>query len=89
MDEYIRSHNGTKKSSTRYIQNDIRDLNNADLIDIILNNIFKSFKKHIIIRNEIIDTDQKLLLWNNLILNNNIYIKNNKIGKGEYLYSCL
>ena len=48
MDEYIRYHNGTKKSSTRYIQNDIRDLNNADLIDIILNNIFKSFKKNII-----------------------------------------
>ena len=45
--------------------------------------------KVLINRNEIIDTDEKLLLWNNLILNNNIYIKNNKIGKGEYLYPCL
>ena len=35
LDEYIRYHNSAKKSSTRYIQNDIRDLDNADLIDII------------------------------------------------------
>ena len=89
LDEYIRYHNSTKKSSTRYIPNDIRDLDNADLINIILNNIFKSFKKHNINKSEIIEQNEKLLLWNNLTLNNNIYVKNNKNEKGDFVYPCL
>ncbi len=39
LDEYIRYHNNTKKSFTKYIPNDIRDLDDQDLIDVILNNI--------------------------------------------------
>ena len=37
------------------------------LIDKVLNNILKSFKRHIINKNEIIDYNEKLLLWNNII----------------------
>ena len=90
LDEYIRYHNNTRKSSTKYIPNDIRDLDDPDLIDLILNNILKSFKRHRIDKNEIIDNNEKLLLWNNLTLNNNIYIKNkNDIQKsGEFIYPC-
>ena len=36
FDEYIRYHNSTKKSSTKYIPNWIRGLDDAELIDIIL-----------------------------------------------------
>ena len=32
---------------------------------------------------------KKLLLWNNLILNNNIYVKNYKNWKGDFVYPCL
>ena len=89
LDEYIRYHNSTKKSSTKYIPNEIRDLDDADLIDIILKNIFNSFKRHIIDSNEIIDSEEKLLLWNKLKLNNDIYLKNNKDIKGEFIYPCI
>ena len=89
LDEYIRFHNSTKKSSTKYSPNEIRDLDDLSQIEIILNNIIKSFKKHTIEINEIIDEDEKLLLWNNMILNNNIYFKNKKDKKGEYLYPCI
>ena len=88
LDEYIRYHNNTKKSSTKYIPNDIRDLDDQDLIDVILNNILKSFKRHIIDKNETIDYNEKLLLWNNLLLNNNIYIKNSNKNSGEFIYPC-
>ena len=74
LDGYIQYHNSTIKSSTKYIPNEIRDLDNADLIAIILNNIFKSFKRHIINVDEIIDPNEKLLLWEHLIISNNIYI---------------
>ena len=33
LDGYIQYHNSTKKSFTRYIPNEIRDLDNADLIE--------------------------------------------------------
>ena len=89
LDGYIQYHNSTKKSSTKYIPNEIRDLDNADLIAIILNNIFKSFKRHIINVDEIIDPNEKLLLWEHLIISNNIYIKNSKIKKGEFCYPCI
>ena len=29
-----------------------------------------------------------MLLWNNLLLNNNIYIKNNNQNLGEFIYPC-
>ena len=78
LDEYIRFHNSTKKSSTKYSPNEIRDLDDLSQIEVILNNIIKSFKKHTIEINEIIDEDEKLILRNNMILNNNIYFKNKK-----------
>ena len=33
--------------------------------------------------------NEKLLLWNNLIKRNNIYEKNNKDKKGDYIYPCI
>ena len=55
LDEYKRYHTRTKKSSMKYIPNEIRDLEDEDLINNILKNILKSFKKHKIHINEILD----------------------------------
>ena len=41
----------------------------------------KNFKKNAKKENEILDMNEKLLLWNNLIKRNNIYQKNNKVKK--------
>ena len=46
----------------------------------------KNFKKHSIKENEILDMNEKLLLWNNLIKRNNVYEKNNKDKKGDHTY---
>ena len=89
LDDYILYHNNTIKSSTRYTPNEIRDLTDKNLIEIIINNMIKSFKKHTIDINEILDKDEKLLLWNKLILKNEIYIKNTQEKKGEFLYPCI
>jgi hypothetical protein len=89
LDDYILYHNNTIKSSTRYTPNEIRDLTDKNLIEIIINNMIKSFKKHAIDINEILDRDEKLLLWNKLILKNEIYIKNTQEKKGEFLYPCI
>ena len=51
--------------------------------------MINSFKKHVIDLNENIDKDEKMLLWNKLFLNNNIYVKNKKNEQGEYLYPCI
>ena len=59
------------------------------LIGKVLNNILKSFKRHIINKNEIIDYNEKLLLWNNIIKSHDFYIKNNKDKKGSYSIPCL
>ena len=92
LDEYIRYHNNTnstKKSSTKYTPNEIRDLDDEDLINNILKNILKSFKKHNINVNEILDENEKLLLWNNLEISNDIFRKSNKEKKGKFLYPCI
>ena len=49
----------------------------------------KKFKKHIIKENEVLDMNEKLLLWNNLNNRNNIYEKNKKDKKGDYKYPCI
>ena len=54
-----------------------------------MNNISKSFKRHIINKNEIINYNEKLLLWNNIIKSHDFYIKNNKDKKGSYSIPCL
>ena len=77
-----------KKSSTKYIQNEIRDTDIPLLIKEILQNIIASFKKHQIIPNEIIDSEEKLLMWDKVTLKNNIYFKNIKEKKGNYIYPC-
>ena len=89
LEQNIQYHNSTKKESTKYTPNALRDLEDKDLIDIIIKNIIKSFKKHKIEKNEIIDVGVKLLLWNNLIIKNDIYYKNDKDKKGCYTYPCL
>ena len=89
LDEYIRFHNNSKKSSTKYTPNEIRDLDDEDLINNILKNILKSFKKHKINKNELLDPNEKLLLWNNLEYNNEIYRKSDKVKSGEFLYPCI
>ena len=47
-EEYINFYNRTIKSSTKYNPNEVRDLNDPNLIEIILTNIIKSFKNHYI-----------------------------------------
>ena len=89
LEDYIIFHNQTKKYSTKYALYEIRDIDDKNLINIVLNNMIKNFKKHIIKENEILDMNEKLLLWNNLIKRNNIYEKNNKDKKGDYIYPCI
>ena len=60
LDDYIIYHNKTKKSSTKYSPNEIRDLDDPNMIDVILNNMIISFKKHVIDLNENIDRDEKM-----------------------------
>ena len=85
LEDYIIFHNQTKKYSTKYAPYEIKDIDDENLMDIVLNNMIKNFKKHIIKENEILDMNEKLLLWNNLIKRNNIYEKNNKDKKGDYI----
>ena len=65
-------------SKYKHSPNEIRDLDDPNQIDIILNNMLVSFKKHLIDSNENIDRDEKMLLCNNLFINNYIYFKNKK-----------
>ena len=43
LDDYIIYHNKTKKSSTKYSPNEIRDLDDRNMIDVILNTVFLTF----------------------------------------------
>lgn len=72
LNEYIIFHNNTKKYSTKYFPNEIRDISDNNLIEQIINNILISFKKHVLDKNEILDPDEKLLFWNNTICKNDI-----------------
>ena len=63
----------TYSINIKYTKRD-KSLDNADLIAIILNNIFKSLKRHIINVDKIIDPKEKLFLWEHMIISNNIYI---------------
>ena len=89
LDEYIKSHNNSVKRSTKYSLNEIRDLSDPILIENILINLIKSFKKYFIEKDEIIDTDEKLLMWDNVILKNSIYIKNMKDKNGNFTIHCI
>ena len=42
LTNYIEYHNNTIKSSTKFIQNEIRDIENPELIEKIKNNIIKT-----------------------------------------------
>ena len=88
LDDYIEYHNKTKKTSTKFIPNEIRDTDNQLLIKEILQNIISSFKKHQIILNEKIDKNEKLLMWDKTTIRNNIHFKNMKDKKGNYIYPC-
>ena len=48
------------------------DITDKIFIDKILNNIIRSFRKHQLKKDEILDRDERLLLWNNVVLINNI-----------------
>ena len=74
---------------TKYKPIEIRDLEEPIVIDEVLKNILKSFKRHIINKNEIIDNNKKLLLLNNIIKTHDYYIKNNKDKKGSYAIPCI
>ena len=89
LNEYIIYHNEKKKKSTQYSPNDIRDINDSIVINKILENIFKSFKPHILNNVELIDIDEKILLWNNIILKNNIYSKDKNKNYGSFQYPCV
>ena len=55
----------------------------------MIKNIIKSFKKHIINKNEIIDEGEKLLLWNKILINNWIYIKKINEKKSSFCLPCV
>ena len=82
-------HNNKKTTSTKFSPNELRDVQDPNLIDIIIKNIIRSFKKHIINKNEIIDEGEKLLLLNTIIINNGIYIKNIKEKKSSFSLPCI
>ena len=73
--EYIFYHYNKKSSLSKFSPNDLRGVSDPTLIDIIIKKIIKSFKKHIINKNEIIDEGEKLLLWNKIIINNEFILK--------------
>ena len=75
LEDYIIFHNQTKMYSTKYALYEIRNIDDKNLINIILNKMVKNFKKHIIKENEILDMNEKLLLWNNLIKRNKYFRK--------------
>ena len=58
LEDYIIFHNQTKKYSTKYALYEIRDIDDNNLINIVLNNMIKNFKKHIIKENEILDMNE-------------------------------
>ena len=90
LNKYIIYHNNSKKSSTKYSSNEIQDITDQNLIKSIINNIIKSFKKHYINKDEILDMEEKLLFWSNTIcMNNSINIKNPNHKTGCYLYPCI
>ena len=89
LNAYIEHNNTTRKESTKYKPIEITDLDDPILIDKILSNILKSFKRHIINNEEIIDINEKLLLWNNIIRIRDFYIKNNKDKKGSFTIPCI
>ena len=77
-------HNSSIKTSTKFSPDEIRDI-----IENILKNIIKSFKKHKINKNEIIDKDEKLLMWDKVILKNKINYKNLKENNGKFSIPCI
>ena len=74
--EYILYHNSGKENSTKFCPNDIRDTTDVELINIISQNIIKSIKYHIINDNELLDENEKSLLWDNMKFNKGKYFKN-------------
>ena len=54
-----------------------------------MNNILRSPRKHQLKKDEILDRDERLLLWNNIVLINNIYVRNPTDKNGFYSYPCL
>jgi len=62
LEDYIIFHNQTIKYSTKYTPNDIRNIDDENLIERVLNNMIKNFKKHIIKEIEVLDINEKLLL---------------------------
>ena len=63
------------KSSTKFTPNQIRDLNDKYQINIIIENMVKASKKNIIDNKHILDVEEKLLLCNEIVTNNNILTK--------------
>ena len=45
--EYIKYHNNKKKSSTKFTPNEIRNINNEEQINLIIENMIKSSNKNI------------------------------------------
>ena len=88
LDSYIEYHNSTKKTSTQYSPNEIRDLTDIDMINKIKLNIIKKTKIHNISGDELIDEGEKLLLWNNIKLDKNKYVFKSKTI-GNYAYPCI
>ena len=48
LNNYIIFHNNSRKTSTKYTPNEIRDITDPQLIESIINNIIKSFGEHLI-----------------------------------------
>ena len=51
--------------------------------------MIKSFKKHEIKKDEIIDSGEKLLMWDKVIFKTSIYFKNKKEKNGSFCIACI
>ncbi len=88
LTNYIEYHNNSIKSSTKFIPNEIRDIDNPDLIEKIISNIIKSLAYHIIRKNILLEKNDKLLLFDNICLKNSVYVKKDK-AIGNYFYPVI
>ena len=85
IEKYIEMHNKTKKFSTQYSSNEIRDISDVNLINKIQSNIIKKTKVHNIEEGELIDYGEKILLWDNIKFNKGKFVKASK-EKAPFLY---
>lgn len=84
----IKEHNSTKKSSTLYIPEEIRNIDDINIINQININIIKSMKRKIAPTDELLSEKTKLLLFNKIEKKGKRYIKKTFHKNGMYIIPC-